>query len=98
MSETRLPILLAALAGIVLAITVGWWWLVFSNVVSNGYVTHAQALVCMAAETDLCRLAQALCTNTHFFELRWYAPESLWIAAALLVSAAIQSTRSARSR
>ncbi|WP_377298665.1 hypothetical protein [Rhizobium sp. SGZ-381] len=98
MSETRLPIVLSALASLVLAVSVAWWWLVFSTVISNGYVTHRQAIVCMAAETDLCRLAQALCTQTHVFELRWYAPESLWIAAALLVSAAVQSMLGTRPR
>lgn len=71
--------------------SVGWWWLVYGNVVNNGYISHAQAAVCLAANTDLCRLAQALCTNSHFFDIRWYAPEGFWVAGALLAVAIFQN-------
>jgi len=90
MSDRRLPFVLSLLGTGLFAISVGWRWLVYGNVIDNGYITYSQAAICMAAETDLCRLAEALCTNSHFFDIRWYAPECLWAAAALLTVALIQ--------
>lgn len=90
MSEFRLPIVIGGIGLAVLTASLGWWWLVFGNVASTGTITYAQAAVCFAADTDLCRLAEALCTNTHFFNVRSYAPEVAWVAAALLAAALFQ--------
>lgn len=97
MSELRLPIILGAVGFSVLALSVGWWWLVFGNVVSTGTIDYTQAIVCLAADTDLCRLAEALCTNTHFFDIRWYAPEISWAAVALLAVALIHGAQRTRA-
>ncbi len=98
MSNTRLTVATIGLAAILLVSSLGWWWLVFGNVVATGYISPAQAAVCLAADTDLCRLAQALCTNSHILEIRWYAPEMFWAAAALLIVALIQSGAHPRFR
>ena len=92
MSEKRIVIITLSLSITLLLFSLGWWWLVFGNVVENGYITAAQAATCLAAETDLCRLAQALCSNEHFFEIRGYAPETLWAAAALALVALAQTS------
>ncbi|WP_331376070.1 hypothetical protein [Sinorhizobium chiapasense] len=97
-SNVKLAVAMASFAGVLLVLSLGWWWLVFGNVVASGYISSAQAATCLAADTDLCRLAQALCTNSHVFEIRWYAPEVLWAAAALLVLALIQSGARPRLR
>ena len=92
MFEKRFVVFTPSLSITLLLLSLGWWWLVFGNVVENGYITTAQAATCLAAETDLCRLAQALCSNEHFFEIRWYAPETLWASAALLLVALAQTS------
>ncbi|MCM2397052.1 hypothetical protein NBH19_13320 [Rhizobium sp. S95] len=91
-SEARLPLLLAFLGSVVTALALGWWWLIFGKVVEGGYITYAQAAPCLAGTSDLCRLAEALCTNDHFFGVRWYAPEALWVGAALLAAALLNLT------
>ena len=99
MSDYRLPFSLFALGAGVLALSLGWWWLVFGNVVNSGAITYAQASVCLAADTSLCRLAEALCTNTHLFDIRWFAPEITWAATALIFASLIQGGfRATRAR
>ena len=71
----------------------GWWWLIFSKVVENDYLSVGQAVTCIAGATDLCSLAQALCSNDHLYGIRWYAPEAFWAAIAVLVAGALLSAR-----
>ncbi|GLR54484.1 hypothetical protein KYK30_06945 [Shinella yambaruensis] len=97
-SSARLAHHAVALAGGVLAVlAVGWWWLIFSKVVENDYLTVRQAVTCLAGASDLCTLAQALCTNDHLYGIRWYAPEAFWAAASILVAGAILSVRPSRA-
>lgn len=98
-SSTRLSYHAVALAGGVLALlSVGWWWLIFGKVVGNDYLTVRQAVTCLAGTSDLCTLAQALCTEDHLYGIRWYAPEAFWAAAAILVAGALLSIRPSRAR
>lgn len=87
-----------ALAGCAFALlSLGWWWLIFSKVVEAEYLTVRQAVTCIAGATDLCALAQALCTNDHLYGIRWYAPEAFWAAASILVAGALLSARPSRA-
>jgi len=91
-SDHRLTI---ALGGIGIALTlvaIGWWWLIFGIVVDSGTITYAQAATCLAGTTDLCALAQALCTADHWLGLRAYAPEVFWAGSALLIATLAQLT------
>lgn len=97
-SSARLGQHVVALAGAVLAIAAtGWWWLIFSKVVENDYLTVRQAVTCLAGASDLCALAQALCTNDHVYGIRWYAPEAFWAAASILVAGVVLSVRPSRA-
>lgn len=91
--ELRASTLTAMLAGFLALFSIGWWWLVFGKITTSGTISPLDAAVCLAADTDLCRLAEALCTNSHLIDIRWYAPEALWAAAALGLVAAYQSIR-----
>ncbi|KQS89461.1 MULTISPECIES: hypothetical protein [unclassified Rhizobium] len=70
--------------GFVALAALGWWWLIFGKVVENDYLSLGQAVTCIAGATDLCALAQALCTNDHLYGIRWYAPEAFWAGTAVL--------------
>ena len=97
-SSSRATDFIIAIAGGVFALlALGWWWLIFSKVVENDYLTVGQAVTCIAGATDLCSLAQALCTNDHLYGIRWYAPEAFWAAAAILVAGVLLSTRPSRA-
>ncbi|MCT7664844.1 hypothetical protein [Shinella kummerowiae] len=97
-SSVRASYPAVAIAGAVSAlIALGWWWLIFSKVVENDYLTVGQAVTCIAGATDLCSLAQALCTNDHLYGIRWYAPEAFWAAAAILVAGVLLSARPSRA-
>ncbi|MCL6706249.1 hypothetical protein M8R20_04480 [Pseudomonas sp. R2.Fl] len=82
--------------GLVALLSLAWWWLIFGKVVENDYLTVGQAVTCIAGATDLCTLAQALCTDDHLYGIRWYAPEAFWAAAAILVVGTTLSARPSR--
>jgi hypothetical protein len=97
-SSARLGQHAVAIAGGALAlVAVGWWWLIFGKVVENDYLTVRQAVTCLAGASDLCALAQALCTNDHLYGIRWYAPEAFWAAASILVAGVFLSVRPSRA-
>lgn len=93
MSESRLFLLVGGIAGVLTVFSIGWWWLVFGKITAAGTISPLEAVTCLAADTDLCRLAEALCTNDHLINIRWYAPEIFWAAAATAAAAAYQAGR-----
>ena len=97
-SSVRLSYQAVAIAGGGFALlSLGWWWLIFSKVVEADYLTVGQAVTCIAGATDLCALAQALCTDDHLYGIRWYAPEAFWAAASILVAGVLLSVRPSRA-
>ncbi|WP_181703130.1 hypothetical protein [Chthonobacter albigriseus] len=84
MSETRLSAWLTAAGGLAVAAAIGWWALVFGQVVANDYMTVLQAAPCALNTDDLCSLAQALCTDGHFLGIKRYSAGLLWTGVALL--------------
>ncbi|MBN9052878.1 MAG: hypothetical protein J0H80_03675 [Rhizobiales bacterium] len=97
-SSARLSSQAVAIAGGAFALlSLGWWWLIFSKVVAADYLTVGQAVTCIAGASDLCTLAQALCTDDHLYGIRWYAPEAFWAAASILVAGVLLSARPARA-
>ncbi|MCJ8150014.1 hypothetical protein [Shinella sedimenti] len=96
-SSARTYPIVAAAGGVFSLAAIGWWWLIFSKVVEADYLTVRQAVICIAGATDLCALAQALCTDDHLYGIRWYAPEAFWAAASLFLAGALLSARPARA-
>lgn len=92
-SETRLPFAICLLGGILFAVGLGWWWLVFRQVIDGDYLSYGQAAVCIAGSTDLCMLAQALCKTDHFLGLTSYSPEVFWAGTAVLATGLVLGTR-----
>lgn len=96
-SSARPYPIIAAAGGVFSLAALGWWWLIFSKVVEADYLSVRQAVTCIAGATDLCALAQALCTNDHLYGIRWYAPEAFWVASSLFVAGAFLSARPSRA-
>jgi hypothetical protein len=91
--ERRSALLVFACGIAATIVSVGWWWLIFSRVTDNDYLTYTQAATCLAGATDLCNLAQALCTDQHLYGIRWYAPEAFWAGSAVLLAGLLMISR-----
>jgi hypothetical protein len=78
-----------AFGGLLTGLVVLWWWIVFDKVVVSQTLSIAEVMPCLAAHTDLCTLAQALCQENHFLGVETYFAESFWISATVLASALI---------
>lgn len=86
MSRTHLSGILTAAGGLFLAAALAWWGIVFSRVVSGGYMTYLQAAPCALSTSDLCSLAQALCTDDHVLGIKRYSEALLWAGLALVAA------------
>jgi hypothetical protein len=75
------------LGGLGLLATLGWWWIVYEPVITSQLLTVPRALPCIASDSDLCTLAQALCRADHPFGIRHYYNGSFWIGLTLLGAA-----------
>ena len=67
-----------------LAIALGWWWLTYRDVVGYAYMSVAEASVCLVGDSDICRLARALCRGAHPLVLIDYWAATFWIGIAAL--------------
>lgn len=95
MSDNRTRVILSMFAALLVLFSLAWWWLVFGKITVAGTISPADAISCLAADSDLCQLAEALCTNDHLINIRWYAPEIFWAALAVTGTAAWLSRRPA---
>jgi hypothetical protein len=90
----RLALALWLLAGIALLVSVAWWWVVYRQVVNSALISMPRALPCLANTSDLCALAQALCTSSnHVLGIRHYQAYLFWSGAALAAVALLPSFR-----
>jgi len=92
MSRDRLGVTVSATGLLALLLAVAWWWLIFSRVVGNAYMTYPQAAPCLFGTSDLCALAQALCKNDHLLGIRRYSAELLWASLGLIGVGAVLVT------
>ncbi|HEV7322852.1 MAG TPA: hypothetical protein VGO04_29980 [Ensifer sp.] len=84
-SELRFPHIVTAIGAILFLLGIGWWWLVFRQVIAADYLTLPQAARCLVGTTDICTLAQALCQSDHVLGITRYSTEIFWTSAPLLV-------------
>lgn len=89
MTSSFLARALAGLGAVLLFSAVGWWWLVFRTLITNASMSTRGALPCLVRNSDLCTLAQALCTQHHFLGIRHYDTVLFWIGATLTSSALV---------
>lgn len=84
MTGRRISLILAALGLVALILAAGWWWVVFRQVIANGYLGWGQAVVCAGSKSAICDLAMALCGARHPFGIDTYSASLFWLALASL--------------
>lgn len=92
----RLAIGAAGLGLVAFTGVVGWWWLVFGEVIATAGLSVPDALICMVGTSDLCSLAQSLCKSSHFLGIRHYSVEAFWLASLVLAAGAAVSVAPSR--
>ncbi|OCO99219.1 MULTISPECIES: hypothetical protein [unclassified Ensifer] len=83
-SERHLSRIVIASGATLFFVGLGWWWLVFRQVMAGDYLTLPQAALCLAQTSDICALAQALCKTEHVLGITRYSTELFWTSATLL--------------
>ena len=91
--ELRISAVLMAAGTVLLLIGLTWWWLVFREVIAASYMGYREAIVCVAAPSDLCSLAQALCRTEHVLGITRYSIEIFWMSLALLTGGVVLESR-----
>lgn len=73
----------------VLAVALVWWWLTYSNVVGYAYIDLREAGTCLVGDSDVCRLARALCRGAHPVTIAGYRSAIFWLGMVLLLSGVV---------
>jgi hypothetical protein len=81
---TRYGFVLVAVGALTLVGAVGWWWITYRDVVSYAYINPSEAGVCLLGDSDICRLARALCRGAHPLTVFNYHAASFWIGVATI--------------
>lgn len=83
MSRNHFGIAVSGLGLLAVLLAVTWWWVVYSQVISNDYMSYPQAMPCLISSSDRCSLAQVLCRGSHFLGIRGYSTGLLWVGLGL---------------
>ena len=90
---TRLPIALLALGALVVAGSAAWWWITYGDVIRYNYISASEAGVCLLGDSEICRLARALCRGAHPVAIAAYRAATFWIGVAALSASLLASGR-----
>jgi len=75
---------LIALGGVTIGAALVWWWATFGDVVEYGYLSWTEAGRCLVRDSDICRLAKALCLGSHPRTLIAYWTSAFWLGLGVL--------------
>jgi hypothetical protein len=81
---TRLPLALLALGALVVAASAAWWWVTYGDVIRYNYISAGEAGVCLLGDSEICRLARALCRGAHPVAIAAYQAAAFWFGVAAL--------------
>ena len=84
--ERSLAVAVTAGGFIVLAVALGWWWITYSNVIGYAYIDLREAGTCLVGDSDICRLARALCRGVHPTAFAAYRSAIFWLGLILALS------------
>jgi len=80
----RVWISLFAISALAIVASVGWWWSTYGDVIHYNYISASEASVCLFGDSDICRLARALCRGVHPAVVIAYSAATLWIGVGAL--------------
>ena len=89
----RLAFILLGAGALTVVGAVGWWWITYSDVVRYAYISPGEAGACLVGDSDICRLARALCRGAHPLTLINYRAATFWIGVAALSSSLLTFAR-----
>jgi hypothetical protein len=90
---TRIRFVLVVAGGLALVGAIGWWWLTYRDVISYAYLSPGEAGICLIGDSDICRLARALCRGAHPLTLINYRAALFWIGVGSLSSSLMTMAR-----
>ncbi len=98
-SLPRVSMALFAVGALVVAASAVWWWITYGDVIRYSYIGPAEASVCLVGDSEICRLARALCRGAHPATIVAYSAAAFWAGmAALSASLVTFGLRPAGSR
>jgi len=86
---TRRAVLLLCPGALVLLVAIAWWWATYADVISYAYISPGEAGACLVGDSDICRLARALCRGAHPVAIVAYHAATFWVAMIALSSSLI---------
>jgi hypothetical protein len=87
MTRMSLPNALLLSGAVLTALAVGWWWVVFDELVKTNTMSLSEIVPCLVRDSDICSLAQSLCKEEHFLSIRKYFVQAFWVSGALFIGA-----------
>lgn len=90
----RVGNILLACGGVAIVAAGAWWWLTYGEVIRYNYIGAQEAAFCLTGNSEICRLARALCRGAHPTTFAAYRAGLLW-AGFLAVSLAALMPRGA---
>jgi hypothetical protein len=75
---------LADLGGATILGVVVWWWITFGQMTSYGYLSWREEGGCLVRDSEICRLATALCLGAHPRFLIIYWASVFWFGVIIL--------------
>jgi len=95
---TRLTYLLLTTGALTVLGAIGWWWVTYNDVIRYAYISPGEAGLCLVGDSDICRLARALCRGEHPLAIINYRAAAFWIGTASLSASLIGFARKAEDR
>jgi hypothetical protein len=77
------------LGAVLTLLAIGWWWVVFDELVNTNTMSFSDIVPCLVHESDICSLAQSLCLEEHFLNIRRYFVQAFWISGVPFIGAAL---------
>jgi len=75
---------LLAVGGLALALSVAWWWITYGDVIRYNYIGPREAGACFIGDSEICKLARALCRGAHPVAIVAYRATAFWFGMAAL--------------
>ncbi len=98
-SLNRVSMALFAAGALVVVASAAWWWITYGDVIRYNYIGPGEASVCLVGDSEICRLARALCRGAHPATIIAYSAAAFWAGMVTLSASLVTlGLRPAESR